>query len=193
VALEVVARRPSVDRPLLEHAARLILEAIGADPTRDDLRDTPRRFAGMWAELVEAEPFASTRFEEEEPNTTLDQMVLVDRVPLDSICAHHMAPFHCLATMAYIPRNWHLGLSKFARIARHAALGLHDQEHLAQDIALALSRATESPDVAVVLQGEHTCMSMRGARSPHRFTSSVMLGAFRVEPEARAEFFALSR
>lgn len=177
-----------VDRQKLFMAATLILEAIGENPQREGLAETPRRFASMWAELAEGIEPQLTRF----PSEGTDQMVLVEDMPVFAVCEHHLAPFWGTVTVAYIPRDYCLGLSKFARAARYLSLGVQVQERLAQQLARTIAERAETPDVAVTVRGSHLCMLMRGARSPHRMTSSVMLGAFREEPETRAEFFALT-
>jgi GTP cyclohydrolase I len=181
-----VGRR--VDRSKLEAAARLILEAIGEDPCRDGLRETPRRFAGMWGELADDAPVRATTF----PAEGTDQMVLVDGLRVWAVCEHHLLPFWCDLTVGYITRDRVLGLSKFARLARRVALGVQVQERLVQRVAQTIAEATGSPDVAVLGRGQHLCLLMRGARAPHTMTTSVMLGAFRTEASSRAEFLSLA-
>jgi GTP cyclohydrolase I len=110
------------------------------------------------------------------------------------MCEHHLLPFSCSLTMGYLPRGGKiLGLSKFGRIAQLAAHKLQLQERLTQEIASELSRITESEDVAVLGEGVHLCMLMRGAKAEHVMASSAIRGAFRHEPETRAEFFHLAK
>jgi GTP cyclohydrolase I len=108
-----------------------------------------------------------------------------------SLCEHHLLPFWCDVAIGYIPREKVLGLSKFARIAHKFAHRLQLQERLGQQIADEVSRITGTPDVAVVLKGEHLCMTARGIRTPGVMISSIMRGAFRSESEARLEFLRL--
>jgi GTP cyclohydrolase I len=108
-----------------------------------------------------------------------------------SLCEHHLLPFWCDVSIGYIPDEKVLGLSKFARIAHQFAHRLQLQEQLGQQIANEITRITGTMNVAVVLKGEHLCMTARGIRTPGRMTSSVMRGVFRTESETRMEFLRL--
>jgi GTP cyclohydrolase IA len=177
-----------VDYPRLLDLGRELLVAIGEDPDREGLRDTPRRWADTWREFIEYEPGSTeTTFS----SVSADQMVCVSGMRVWSMCEHHMLPFWCDVSVGYITHDRVLGLSKFARIAHKFAHQLQLQERLGQQIADEVERITCSQDVAVVLKGEHLCMSSRGIRTPGLMTSSVMRGVFRAESETRSEFLGL--
>lgn len=182
--------RPGSQQELLEALCRELLEAIGENPERAGLEGTPRRWARWWLEFAEYDDRnINTTFE----SASTDQMVVVRGIRVWSMCEHHLLPFWCDLTMGYIPRGRVMGLSKFGRIARLKASRLQLQERLTEEIASELVEISGSPDIAVVGEGEHLCMTMRGARTPHRMSSSKMLGAFRESPVAREEFFHLAR
>ena len=173
----------------MERLIRQLLLAIGEDPDRDGLVDTPARVARMWAEFLDHDPGkVETAFE----HFGSDQMVVVSGMRVWSLCEHHMLPFWCDIACGYIPRNRVLGLSKFARLAWSHARRLQVQERLTQNLADDLVRVTGSPDVAVVATGEHLCMTMRGVRTPALMTSSVVRGVFRDDAAARDEFLRLA-
>ncbi|MFE2179362.1 GTP cyclohydrolase I [Streptomyces sp. NPDC059455] len=173
--------------PLEDIARRLLIE-IGEDPDRDGLKQTPARFARWWREFSD--------YDAGEVNTLFPlvtqqgQTVTVSDVHLWSLCEHHLLPFSCTVTIAYRPIGDVLGLSKFARIAHRYAHRLQIQERLVQDIAAEVSTVSGSPDVAVIAQGEHLCMSMRGIRTPALMTSSVFNGVFDDDGPARQELIA---
>ena len=185
--------RPHVDRDAqrqrLEELGRELLITLGEDPERPGIAGTPRRWAKWWQEfMLHDDGSELTTFDV----TGADQMVVVRGVRVWSLCEHHLLPFWCDLTMAYIPVDRVLGLSKFARIAQRCAHKLQLQEQLGRDIADALAKATGSRDIAVVAEGEHLCMTMRGARAPHRMSSSVLRGAFRDDPAVRNELLLLT-
>ncbi len=182
----VVERRP-VDFHAALDAVRDLLQALGEDPDREGLQDTPRRVAAMWQEFIDYDPgrldtaFAAQR---------TDQMVVVSGMRVWSMCEHHLLPFWCDVSIGYLARAKVLGLSKMGRIAHKHAHQLQLQERLVDGIATELQEVLGHEDVAVVATGEHLCMTMRGIATPHRMTSSSIHGAFR-EVAARAEFFSL--
>jgi GTP cyclohydrolase I len=178
----------TVDYARLQTIGRDLLVALGEDPTRPGLAETPRRFADLWREFMEYSPGKTeTTFE----SVTTDQLVLVTGMRVWSFCEHHLLPFWADVSVGYIAGDRVLGLSKFGRIAHQYAHRLQLQEQLTHQIADAVSALARTEDVAVVSRGEHLCMSMRGIRTPALMTSSVLRGAFRTNPAARAEFFAL--
>ena len=182
--------RPLVDRAAVALAVHDLLRAIGEDPEREGLRDTPKRVAKWWAEFVDYEPGTlETSFE----TVQTDQLVCVTGMRVWSLCEHHLLPFWNDVAVAYIPRDRVLGLSKFGRIARKHAHRLQLQERLIQGIADEVLALTGSPDVAVLGTGEHLCMSARGVQMPALMSSSVLRGRFKEQEAARAEFFALAR
>jgi GTP cyclohydrolase I len=177
-----------VDYPRLLELGRELLLAIGEDPEREGLLETPRRWADSWREFIEYDPGKTdTVFE----TSTADQMVTVSGMRVSSLCEHHLLPFWCDVAIGYIADGKVLGLSKFARIAHQFAHQLQLQERLGQQIADEVSRITGTENVAVVLKGEHLCMTTRGIRTPGTMTSSVMRGVFRDEYETRMEFLRL--
>jgi len=184
-----VERQPKqVDYPRLLALGRELLFAIGEDPEREGLRETPRRWADAWREFIEYDPGTTeTTFS----SVTSDQLVCVSGLRVASLCEHHLLPFWCEVSIGYIPDENMLGLSKFARIAQQFAHRLQLQERLGRQIADEIARITGTMNVAVVLQGEHYCLAARGIRSPGRMTSSVMRGVFRTESETRMEFLRL--
>lgn len=177
-----------VNQQALLAIGRALLEALGEDPGRPGLEDTPRRWAGWWREFLAGAPgVAWTAF----PAEGAGQTVAVGPFRVWSLCEHHLLPFWCDLTIGYVPRGRILGLSKFARAAAHTAARLQVQERLAEEVADRVAYASGSPDVAVVARGEHLCLSMRGARADAVMTTSVFRGAF-AGPAARAEFLGLA-
>jgi GTP cyclohydrolase IA len=172
----------------IEEIGRQLLIELGEDPDREGLVDTPRRWAKWWSEFIEYDPGKiDTRFE----SINTDQMVVIKGMKIWSLCEHHLLPFWCEISIAYIAKDYVLGLSKFARIAHKYAHRLQIQERLVDQIASDISEYTQSPNVAVLATGEHLCMTMRGIQTPHQMKSSIMRGAFLDKPEARAEFLAM--
>lgn len=178
-----------VKQVALEDVCRTLLVLIGEDIDRPGLRDTPRRWANMWREFSEYDAgTVGTVFE----SVSSDQMVIVSGIRVWSLCEHHLLPFWCDVAIGYITHEYIIGLSKLARIAHMHAHRLQVQEQLGRDIAEEVCLRTGSPDVAVLLRGEHLCMSMRGIRAPALMTSSVVMGSFKTDAAARAEFMALA-
>jgi GTP cyclohydrolase IA len=184
-----VERKPKrVDYPQLLVLGRELLIAIGEDPESEGLRETPRRWADAWREFMEYDPGTTeTTFS----SVATDQLVCVSGMRVASLCEHHLLPFWCDVSIGYIPNVKVLGLSKFARIAQQCAHRLQLQERLGQQIADEITRITGTQDVAVVLKGDHHCMTARGIRMPGRMISSVMRGVFRTEGQTRMEFLRL--
>ena len=187
--LAQVERKPKrIDYPRLLALGRELLFAIGEDPEREGLRETPRRWADAWREFMEYDPGTTeTTF----ASSSIDQIVCVSGLRVWSLCEHHLLPFWCDVSIGYIPDEKVLGLSKFARIAHQCAHRLQLQELLGQQIAEEISRITRTENVAVVLKGEHLCMTARGIRTPGLTTSSTMRGVFRTQSETRMEFLRL--
>jgi GTP cyclohydrolase I len=179
-----------VDKARIEKAVREILEAIGEDPDRDGLRDTPNRVARMYEEI-----FAGLH---ESPDHHLkvtfeagyDEMVMVKDIPLTSMCEHHLVPFIGKAHVAYIPGEDGrvTGLSKLARLVQSYAKRPQVQERLTQQVADALHEQLNPRGVLVVIEAEHLCMSMRGVKTPGTTTiTSWVHGLFRDSPATRNE------
>jgi GTP cyclohydrolase IA len=178
----------SVDYDKLVEIGRQLLIAIGEDPDRDGLQDTPQRYAKWWKEFMD---YDAGKIETAFTLENNDQMVAVTGMRVWSLCEHHLLPFSATVSIGYIPADKVLGLSKFARIAHKYAHKPQVQERLVQEIADEVHRVTGSNDVAVVADGEHSCMVMRGIRTSGSMRTSVMNGTFRSEPETRAEFLNL--
>lgn len=172
----------------LEAIGRELLIAIGENPDREGLQETPLRFAKWWNEFIN---YDEGKVETVFDIGTADEIVAVSGIKVWSLCEHHLLPFSATINVAYIPDGKVLGLSKFGRIAHAAAHKPQVQERLSQEIADRITEITGSKDVAVLADGEHLCMSMRGIRTPAVMNTSVMRGVFRDEPEARAEVMRL--
>lgn len=177
----------TVDHAKVKDIVRELLIALGENPDREGLLDTPRRIADFWRDFIEYDPGKlETTFDSVRHN----QMVAVTGMRVWSMCEHHMLPFWCDVSVAYIAHDKVLGLSKFARIAHKNAHALSLQEKLVADISDDLKTILGTKDVAVVAKGEHLCMTMRGIKTPHRMISSALDGQF-LQAETRAEFFNL--
>ncbi len=183
---------PAFDRERIEAAVRELLHAIGEDPDREGLRDTPRRIAEGYAEVfagMHADPAALLRVGFEEGH---DEMVILRDIPFFSMCEHHLLPFHGSAHVAYVPRGRVVGISKIARLVDAVARRPQLQERLTSQIADTLIDALEPDGVAVAVQAEHLCMTMRGIKKPgSRMITSAMRGTFQSQPETRTEFLSL--
>jgi GTP cyclohydrolase IA len=182
-----------VDLEKIERGVRLILEGVGEDPDRPGLRRTPARVAEMYAELT-----AGMREDPEEhvrplPGDKHDEMVIVKDIHFASVCEHHLAPFIGKGHIAYIPKAGRIvGLSKLARLVDTFARRLQLQERLTSEIADTLFAVLKPVGVMVVLEAEHTCMTVRGVRKPGAVTiTSAIRGGFRKDPRTRAEAMAL--
>jgi GTP cyclohydrolase I len=190
IGLSAVPGPGRVDVERAEHAARELLEALGADPETEGLRDTPRRVAAAYAELLTPEPFDMTTFPNEEG---YDELVVVRDIPFHSLCMHHLLPFHGTATVAYIPGERIIGLSKLARVVDLFARDLQVQERLTTQVAGWLQRQLQPKGVGVVLEAEHMCMSLRGVqKSGARTLTSALHGLVREDIRTRGEFLALA-
>ncbi|MBF4767358.1 GTP cyclohydrolase I FolE [Nocardioides agariphilus] len=180
------------DLDAAERAASAFLRALGVepdDPAHPELARTPRRLAEAFAELLTPEEFDFTTF----PNTErYGELVLVRDIPLQSLCAHHLLPFVGRAHVAYLPGERIVGLSKLARLVDHFARRPQTQERLTTQVAAALEERLEPRGVGVVMEAEHQCMTLRGARAPGTTTTTSSLrGHLREDPAARAELMAL--
>lgn len=176
-----------VDHEKIKSLVTELLTALGEDPTREGLLETPRRIANFWREFIE---YDAGKLDTTFAAVKHNQMVAVNGMRVWSMCEHHMLPFWCDISIAYIADDKVLGLSKFARIAHKHAHKLTLQEQLVSDIANELKKVLGTKDVAVMAKGEHLCMTMRGIRTPHRMISSALSGQFH-KADQRAEFFRL--
>lgn len=179
------------DTDPLVHVASALLDEVAPDwRNSGHMRDTPARYAKWWREFLSVD---STRVNTTFPVEHVDQMVVVRGIDVWSLCAHHLLPFSATIAIGYIADERVLGLSKFARIAHESAARPTSQEELCARIADAITDATGTGDVAVTASGLHLCMTMRGIKTPATMSTSVTRGAFRDQPETRAEWFTLIR
>ena len=186
--------RPS--REEAEAAVKTLIAYAGDDPAREGLLDTPRRVVSAYEELFggyrdSADEILDRTFSE---TGGYDDMVLVRNIPFHSHCEHHMMPFVGTAHIAYLPTERVVGLSKLARLIEVFALRLQTQEHLNSQIANAICDVLKPRGVAVMMEAEHTCMSLRGVQKAGSSTiTSQMLGVFKDDPHLHARFISLVR
>jgi GTP cyclohydrolase IA len=180
-----------IDRPALERAARALLCALGADLDADGLRETPRRVAEAYAELLTAPAFEATAFANED---SYDGLVVTRAIPFHSLCMHHLLPFRGVAHVGYVPGERIVGLSKLARVVELFARDLQIQERLTVQVADWLEAQLRPAGVGVRIEAEHLCMSLRGVQRPDaRTVTSALRGVIRDDPQIRQEFLALTR
>ena len=177
----------------IESITRELLEAIGENPYRDGLQDTPARVARMWKEVTSGyEQTAESLIKTAVFDIEYNEMVLVTDISFHSLCEHHLLPFYGVAHVAYLPRKKIVGLSKIPRIVNMFARRLQVQERMTKQIADTLRDALDPLGVAVVLQGKHMCMAMRGVQKANAvMTTSALSGVFQEDERTRAEFMSL--
>ena len=190
-----MAKKHKVDKKKIENAVRDILVAIGENPGRGDLVDTPARVANMYEEIFSGmwmDPAAEVRMMDPEK---YDQIVLVKNIPFYSMCEHHMLPFIGKCHVAYIPEGGRVtGLSKLVRVTKVLSRRLQVQERLTAQIAAVLMDTLKPKGVMVVIEAEHLCMSMRGVQEAGTCTvTSAVRGIFRTNRATREETLALIR
>ncbi len=183
---------PQVDLPRIERAVREILAAVGEDPAREGLRETPARVARMYAELfcglhdnprVYLRKFFTEKY---------DEMVLVRDISFNSMCEHHLLPFTGVAHVGYIPNGKVVGLSKLARVVESVSHRPQVQERMTEEIANLLIDELDVKGVAVVIEATHSCMTIRGVRKPGSIcVTSAMKGIFRSNLSSRSEVMNL--
>jgi GTP cyclohydrolase I len=184
-----------LDKKKIEKAVRDILVAVGENPARHDIKDTPKRVAEMYGEILGGMKLNPEKELEVVFEKDHDEIILLKNIPLYSICEHHLLPFIGKAHVAYLPSNNRVtGLSKIARVVDAFAKRLQVQERLTTDIAEIIMRKLKPKGVLVVIEAEHLCMSMRGVRKPGVLTiTSAVRGVFRKNEKTRAEALALIR
>ena len=177
-----------IDRRRAAAAVAELLDALGRDIRSPHLADTPRRVADAFAELLTPRPFDATTF----PNDDgYDELVVVAGIPFDSLCEHHLLPFSGTAHVGYVPDDRLLGLSKFARAVERFARDLQVQERLTRQVAGWIDEQLRPLGVGVVLEAEHLCLSLRGARARGtRTVTSAFTGVVRDDARTRREFLA---
>ena len=184
--------KPPVDGQRVRDAVIELLRAIGDDPEREGLLDTPRRIAEMYEEIfgglaVDPAEYLRVGFE-----VAHDEMVILRNIPFYSMCEHHFLPFHGEAHVGYVPEGRVVGISKLARVVEAFARRPQLQEQLTSQVAECIMEALEPDGVAVVVEAEHLCMTMRGVKKPgSRMVTSAMRGQFKRSSVTRAEFLAL--
>jgi GTP cyclohydrolase IA len=184
---------PTIDRGRIEKAVREIIEALGENPDREGLVDTPERVAAFYAEVfdgIHRDPgdVVDAFFGEEH----YQEIVMVREIPFYSMCEHHFVPFHGAAHVAYIPKGRITGLSKLARLVEGFARRPQMQERLTAQVADALADRLQPLGVMVVIEAEHLCMSMRGVKKPGATTvTSAVRGIMESQPATRAEAMSL--
>jgi len=183
-----------VDRLKISAAVRMILEAIGEDPQREGLVDTPRRVADMYEEIfagltVDPSDYLAVGFEERHK-----EMVILKDIPFQSVCEHHLLPFVGKAHVGYIPAGRIVGLSKLARVVEGFARRPQLQERLTSQIADTITETLQPTGAGVVIEAQHFCMILRGVKKPgSTMVTSAMRGIFRTNPPTRAEFLEFIR
>jgi len=181
-------QNPSVDLPTIEAAVRNILVAVGEDPDREGLAGTPARVARMYAELFSGLPKNPARHLDTHFTEQYDEMVILRNVSFYSMCEHHLLPFMGRAHVAYVPRGRVVGVSKLARVVEEFARRPQVQERLTSQIADILMDRLDAKGAGVVLEAEHTCMTIRGIRKPGSvMVTSAMRGLFKTNLATRNE------
>lgn len=183
-----------MDKRKIEEAVRMLLEAIGEDPTREGLKETPNRVSEMYEEIfsgIKLNPLEDLRVYYEKEN--YEEIVLVRDIPLYSVCEHHLLPFFGKAHVAYLPTRGRLtGLSKIVRVVDTIARRLQLQERLTKQIADCIMQAVKPQGVLVIIEAEHFCITMRGIKkSGSQTVTSAMRGVFLKDARTRAEAIAL--
>jgi GTP cyclohydrolase I len=179
-----------IDRARAERAVRDLLRALGRNPADAHLADTPRRVAAAFEELLTPRRFDLTTFPNDEG---YNELVLATRIPVHSLCEHHLLPFTGVAHIGYLPGDRILGLSKLARVLELFARDLQVQERLTQQVADWLQENLSPRGVGVVIEAEHQCMSLRGVRATgSRTITSALHGQLRDDVRSRQEFFSLA-
>jgi GTP cyclohydrolase I len=181
-----------IDHPRIERAVREILIAVGEDPDREGLKETPARVARMYAELFSGLHLDPRRHLKKFFTERYDEVVLVRDISFQSTCEHHMLPFLGKAHVAYLPGPRIIGLSKLARVVDEIARRPQVQERMTEQIANLLVEELQVKGVAVIIEAEHTCMTIRGVRKPGSLCiTSAMKGHFRTGSSTRAELMTL--
>jgi GTP cyclohydrolase IA len=181
-----------IDQDKIKRAVHDILIAIGEDPSREGIKETPRRIAEMYAEVfsgMKEDPreVLSVGFEEGH-----NEMVILKDIPFYSMCEHHLLPFYGMVHIGYIPKGRVVGASKLGRVVEILAKRPQLQERLTTQIANTIVEAMQPEGVAVVIEAEHLCMTMRGVKKPgSNIVTSAMRGSFRTRAVTRTEFLSL--
>ncbi len=188
--LRLASGKRAVDMAAAQRAAGEFLAALGIELDAEERRETPARMARAYAELFDSPPFRLTTFPNDEG---YDELVVARDIPFRTVCEHHLLPFSGVAHVGYLPGERILGLSKLARLVEHYAARPQTQERLTKQIADSLAASLQPRGTGVVLEAEHTCMTLRGVRARGASTiTSALLGSLRADARSRAEFLALA-
>lgn len=186
-----------IDTDKIEIATRMLLEALGDDPEREGLKETPKRVAKMYKEVFEGMCYTNDeiaeKFDKCFEDTTTGDLVVIDNIPVFSYCEHHMALMYDMkVSVGYIPNGKVIGLSKVARIADMCAKRLQLQERIGTDIYEVLKKVLGTDDIIVVIEGSHSCMTARGIKKVTSKTKTACCkGIFFNNPTLRQEFYSL--
>jgi GTP cyclohydrolase IA len=184
--------KSQVDLDRIQKAVLEILEAVGENPQREGLRDTPRRVARMYAELLDGMHQDPSEHLKSIFHEKYDEIVLLRDIPFYSVCEHHLMPFIGKAHVAYLPAGQVLGVSKLARVVDSFARRLQLQERLTEQIADFLMKNLKPQGVTVVLEASHSCMTIRGIQKPGAvMVTSAIRGVFKSDPRSRSEVMTL--
>lgn len=187
----------SIDKSKIEQAVRMLLEALGDNPEREGLKETPKRVAKMYQEVFEGMCYTNEEiaemFNKCFEDTTTGDLVVIDNIPVFSYCEHHIALMYDMkVSVGYIPNGKVIGLSKVARIADMCAKRLQLQERIGTDIYDVLKQVLDTDDIIVVIEGSHSCMTARGIKKAGSKTKTACCkGKFINNSDLRAEFYSL--
>lgn len=187
--------KKKINKKLIEKSIKNILIALGDNPEREGLIDTPKRVAKMYEEVFEGMLYTNeeiaTMFDKCFEDTTMGDLVIVDDIPIFSFCEHHIALMYDMTVaVAYIPKGRVIGLSKIARIADMVGKRLQLQERIGSDIMEIMQKILKTEDVAVIIQGRHSCMSARGIKKPSITRTCALGGEFRKNASLRQELYS---
>lgn len=177
-----------VDKELIRRATRMLLVGLGEDPDREGLKDTPKRVARMWEDLLSVKSIQPTCFTEQ-----YDQMIVIKDIPFHSFCEHHIIPFFGIASVAYIPSRKVLGLSKLVRTVLKYSKALQLQERMTNQVADEIVELVKPSGVGVIVEARHLCIEARGVQRSHNTITSALRGAFLTKRVVREEFLKLAR
>jgi GTP cyclohydrolase I len=181
-----------VDQERIQRAVRELLAAVGEDPDREGLLDTPARVARMYAEVFSGLHTDPAQFLQKTFTQKHDEMVLVKDIEFASCCEHHLLPFTGKAHIAYLPDGQVVGLSKLARVVEVIARRPQVQERMTEDLADLITRELKPRGVGVIVEASHSCMTIRGVRKPGSMTiTSALRGLFKTNPTTRGELMSL--
>jgi len=183
---------PEHNKAQVRMAARLLLSALGEDPEREGLKDTPDRVARLYSDVLDgqfAKPKESTAFKEE----VYGNIVMVHHVPFYAFCEHHLLPFQGAVAVGYVPKVKLVGISKLVRMFRYWCKRITIQERLTNQALQSVIEATECAGAIVHVDAEHMCMTLRGVKSPGSSTSTIAYsGVFETDSELRARFMEIA-